>query len=155
MSKQEVVEVADFNAANAYCQNLRAEIEEDVNNDPRAIVHRAEWRKIMSGDPVEINPSMGSGFKIMTVEEWSARWKPNDDFRACLQCGSDHTKEHHFIQTWCRGKKKWESEILCLDCHCFSWRSYCDPDFLLPEDYEKLKWEQLCEETRIPQQVAA
>lgn len=37
MSKQEVVEVADFNAANAYCQNLRAEIEEDVNNDPRAI----------------------------------------------------------------------------------------------------------------------
>lgn len=33
------------------------------------------------------------------------------------------------LQTWCRGKKKWESETLCLDCHCFSFRSYCDPDF--------------------------
>ena len=44
-------------------------------------------------------------------------------------------------QTWCRGKKKWESETLCLDCHHFSWRSYCDPDFKTPEDYEKERWE--------------
>ena len=35
------------------------------------------------------------------------------------------------MQTWCRGKKQFESEILCTDCHMFSWRSYSDPDFLV------------------------
>lgn len=44
-------------------------------------------------------------------------------------------------QTWCRGKKKWESELLCMDCYAFSWRSYSDPDFKTPEDYEREKWE--------------
>lgn len=44
-------------------------------------------------------------------------------------------------QTWCRGKKKWESECLCLECHSFSFRSYCDPDFKTPEDYEKERWQ--------------
>jgi hypothetical protein len=34
------------------------------------------------------------------------------------------TREHHFRQEWCRGKKKWSAEALCLDCHCFSYRSY-------------------------------
>ena len=154
----------------------------------------------MSGDPVEINPSMGSGYKvrlpppprgddveggtlrfsrrterngraadspdsrahaggpptkIMTVNEWSARWKQNGDFPECLKCGSENTKEHHFIQTWCRGKKKWESETLCLDCFSYSWRSYSDPDFLLPEDYEKLKWEKICEEGAQVQEITA
>ena len=47
------------------------------------------------------------------------------------------------MQTWCRGKKKWESELLCMDCHSFTWREYCDPDFKTPEQYEKEKWEQL------------
>ena len=46
-------------------------------------------------------------------------------------------------QTWCRGKKKWECESLCLDCHSFSFRSYCDPDFKTPEEYEKERWQQL------------
>jgi hypothetical protein len=45
------------------------------------------------------------------------------------------------VQTWCRGKKKWESECLCLDCHSFSFRSYCDPDFKTPEDVEKERWQ--------------
>lgn len=44
-------------------------------------------------------------------------------------------------QTWCRGKKKWESECLCLDCHSFSFRSYRDPDFKTPEEYEKDRWQ--------------
>ena len=39
--------------------------------------------------------------------------------------------------------KKWESELLCLACHSFSWRSYCDPDFKTPEQYEKERWEAL------------
>jgi hypothetical protein len=34
------------------------------------------------------------------------------------------TREHHFRQEWCRGNKSWTAESLCLDCHCFSWRSY-------------------------------
>lgn len=36
----------------------------------------------------------------MTVNEWSARWKRNEDFPNCLHCDSNNTKEHHFIQTW-------------------------------------------------------
>jgi hypothetical protein len=47
---------------------------------------------------------------------------------------------HLDVQTWCRAKKKWESETLCLDCHGYSWREYCDPDFKTPEDYEKERW---------------
>jgi len=46
-------------------------------------------------------------------------------------------------QTWCRGKKHWESETLCLDCHNFSWRAYRDPDFKTPEDYARDKWESM------------
>ena len=79
--------------------------------------------------------------KIMTVDEWSQYWKRNEDYPDCLACGSLNTKEHHFIQTWCRGKKKFESETLCLDCHLYSWRSYADPDFMYPEEYEKEKWQ--------------
>lgn len=41
---------------------------------------------------------MGHGYKVMTVDEWSARWKPNEAWPECLQCGSKNTKEHHFMQ---------------------------------------------------------
>ena len=34
----------------------------------------------------------------MTINEWSARWKRNDDFPECLKCRSNNTKEHHFTQ---------------------------------------------------------
>lgn len=34
---------------------------------------RVEWSKVMAGEPVEINPSVGQGFRVMTVDEWSAR----------------------------------------------------------------------------------
>ena len=128
-----------------YCTNLQAKVETDINADPKAFVHSREWKKIMNGDPVEINPSVGHGLKIMTVDEWSARWKRNDDFPDCLACGSLNTKEHHFIQTWCRGKRRWESETLCLDCHSFSWRKYCDPGFTTPSEYEKQRWNQMLE----------
>ena len=65
-----------------------------------------------------------------------------------MSCGSTRTKEHHFTQTWCRGKRLWESETLCLECHTFSWRSYCDPDFVYPEDFEKLRWANFMADTR-------
>lgn len=125
--------------------NLRAEIETSVDSKPMVKVHAKEWEKIMQGKPVEINPSIGHGFKIMSVDEWAARWKHNDDpvFADCLNCGGKNTKEHAFTQTWCRGKKKWDSECLCLDCHMFSRRQYCDPDFKTPEEYEKERWESL------------
>ena len=64
-------------------------------------VHHAP---VQTGEPVEINPSIGHGFKIMPVAEWSARWKRNDDFPDCLQCKGTNTKEHHFTQVhlgWC------------------------------------------------------
>ncbi|EFJ48586.1 hypothetical protein VOLCADRAFT_90712 [Volvox carteri f. nagariensis] len=153
-----------------YCSDLEGPIQTAVSREPRAPVHRVEWRKcwqprrlggstgtelirggwegaqrkgVMSGDPVEINPSIGSGYKVMSVGEWSSRWKRNDDFPACLaeECGSSDTREHYFTQTWCRGKRVWASESLCMSCHRFSWRSYRDPDFKTPEQYEKEVWE--------------
>lgn len=81
-----------------YNTNLRADIATEVNSKPKARVHSREWQKIMEGDPVEINPSVGYGYKVMSVAEWSARWKRNDDFPECLGCGSKNTKEHHFTQ---------------------------------------------------------
>lgn len=60
------------------------------------------------------------------------------------------------MQTWCRGKKHWESELLCLDCHKFTWRAYRDPDFKTPEEYDREKWEALIEaDTPTAQPVAA
>lgn len=53
----------------------------------------------------------------MTVGEYVSRWKRNDDFPECLSCGSTATKEHHFVQSWCRGKRAWESESFCTACH--------------------------------------
>ena len=85
-------------AAVLYNTNLRADIVSEVNDKPKARVHSVEWRKVMNGDPVEINPSVGHGYKIMTVDEWAGRWKRNDDFPDCLNCGSKSTKEHHFTQ---------------------------------------------------------
>ena len=84
----------------AYADDLQTDIYTEVNADPKATVHSTEWRKIMRGDPVEINPSVGSGLKIMTVDEWTSRWKRNDRFPECLACGGTATKEHHFMQTW-------------------------------------------------------
>ena len=126
-----------------------------VSERPRASVHSREWRKIMNGDPVEINPSVGSGLKCMTIDEWSCRWKQNDRFPECLACGSESTKEHHFMQTWCRSKKAFESETLCLDCHMFSWRSYSDPDFLTPEEYDKIRWENMVNDKAAGRPVVA
>jgi hypothetical protein len=30
-----------------------------------------------------------------------------------------------------------------MDCYAFSWRSYRDPDFKTPEEYEREKWEEM------------
>ena len=37
-----------------------------------------------------------------------------------------------------------------MDCHSFSWREYCDPDFKTPEEYEKEKWEALMSAQAVP-----
>jgi hypothetical protein len=123
----------------AYNEALRGPVVEAVGDAPRAPVHGAEWRKVLAGEPVEINPSVGEGFRVMSAAEWAARWK-RGDFPACLVCGGADTREHHFSQTWCRGKRAWECESLCLGCHAFSWRSYADPDFETPEQHEKRVW---------------
>lgn len=78
--------------------NLRAPVETRVSDKPQVKVHAVEWAKVMAGDPVEINPSVGHGYKVMTVKEWAARWKPNEAYPVCLNCGSHSTKEHHFTQ---------------------------------------------------------
>jgi len=91
-----------------------------------------------------LHPSQTKTKKVMTVDEWSSRWKRNDDFPDCLHCGShDSTRECHFVQTWCRAKKCWEAESLCMSCLRFSWRSYRDPDFKTPEQYEAERWAEL------------
>ena len=50
----------------SYNTNLRAEIKSEVNEKPKARVHSKEWQKIQNGDPVEINPSVGHGYKVTT-----------------------------------------------------------------------------------------
>lgn len=32
-----------------YCTNLRASVETEINENPRAFVHSREWKKIMNG----------------------------------------------------------------------------------------------------------
>ena len=41
---------------------------------------------------------VGHGYRVMSVDEWAARWKRNDAWPECLQCGGKNTKEHHFTQ---------------------------------------------------------
>ena len=31
--------------------------------------------KVLDGEPVEVNPSNGIGMKVMTIDEWTFRWK--------------------------------------------------------------------------------
>jgi hypothetical protein len=54
--------------------------------------------QVMAGDPVEINPSTGNGYRVMSVDEWAARFKRSEEFPDCLACGGTHTKEHAFTQ---------------------------------------------------------
>ncbi len=50
----------------SYNTDLRADITTHVGGNPKARVHSVEWRKIQAGDPVEINPSVGFGYKVAT-----------------------------------------------------------------------------------------
>lgn len=52
----------------------------------------------MAGDPVEINPSTGSGYRVMSVDEWAARFRRSEEFPLCLACDCSNTKEHAFTQ---------------------------------------------------------
>lgn len=49
----------------AYNTNLRSDIKTHAGDKPKARVHSREWEKIMNGDPVEINPSVGFGYKVL------------------------------------------------------------------------------------------
>lgn len=115
--------------APSYAAALRAPLSQTVRTADEGPAaggkgRAAEWRKVLSGDPVEINPSAGDGFRVMSVAEWAARWRRNGDAAAyddgaagaagaagagaaavsglpapsplgrCLACGSDDTKEH-------------------------------------------------------------
>jgi len=110
-------------AAASYAAGLRAPLSQSARTADQGPAcggkgRAAEWRKVLAGDPVEINPSAGDGYKVMTAREWAARWRRNGDVCAaafaaaaspasgaapapeasplgrCLACGSDDTKEH-------------------------------------------------------------
>ena len=110
---------------------------------PRPAPSRGAPAHARSPSAVLIPDDDGYGMKVMTVAEFTDSWKRNDDYPDCLACGSLNTREHHFIQTWCRSAKHWTSETLCLDCQSWSWRSYCDPEYMTSEDHEKLMWEKM------------
>ena len=57
----------------AYNTNLRADIRSSVGDDPKARVHSREWVKVMNGDPVEINPSVGFGYKVQAPARHQSR----------------------------------------------------------------------------------
>lgn len=48
---------------------LRAPLETAVGAAPRAPAHGAEIARVAAGLPVEINPSVGSGYKVMDWTE--------------------------------------------------------------------------------------
>ncbi len=58
-----------------YNADLRAPVSTATGAAPKARVHAVEWARLMDGLPLEINPSTGQGFRCMSVDEWSARWK--------------------------------------------------------------------------------
>ena len=33
------------------------------------------WRRVLAGDPVEVSANDGGGFKVMTINEYTAVWK--------------------------------------------------------------------------------
>lgn len=43
--------------------NLRGPINTSVGERPMVKVHAREWGKVMEGEPVEINPSTGHGYR--------------------------------------------------------------------------------------------
>lgn len=57
--------MASANASDtvSYAENLRAPIHTEVSSSPQSKAHKLEWDKILKGEPVEINPSVGQGFK--------------------------------------------------------------------------------------------
>ncbi|KAF8068161.1 EP0 [Scenedesmus sp. PABB004] len=131
-------------------------IRESVGDAPMVAVHRVEWAKarprscaaVLAGEPVEINPSVGAGYAVMSADEWAARFRRSAEFPECLACGGANTREHAFSQTWCRGKCAWEAESLCLDCLAFSHRAARDPEWKAPEQHEKERWTTLAADTR-------
>lgn len=52
-----------------YHTDLRAPLRTATSSDPIAPAHREEVRKVREGLPVEINPSVGSGYKVMDWDE--------------------------------------------------------------------------------------
>lgn len=102
-----VANMRDFDVAKAYITNLKAEIQVEVRSNP---CRRKEWYKILNGDPVEIPPSYGNGYRVMTINEWARDWKTNPDFKECAACGSINTKEHHFVQV----RRKIKERDICI-----------------------------------------
>jgi hypothetical protein len=47
-----------------YAKDLRGPVKTSVNGAPKAKVHSSEWARLMNGDPVEINPSTGTGMRV-------------------------------------------------------------------------------------------
>ena len=54
--------------------NLRAPVVTRVDDKPTVKVHSAEWRKVMAGEPVEINPSVSLGGKGQPAAAWWQGW---------------------------------------------------------------------------------
>ena len=46
-----------------------------MNAHPRAMEHKVGWRRVLAGDPVEVSANDGGGFKVMTINEYTAAWK--------------------------------------------------------------------------------
>lgn len=53
----------------------QAPIFTQVNVRPRAPEHQVGWRRVLAGDPVEVAANDGAGFKVMTINEYTAAWK--------------------------------------------------------------------------------
>ncbi len=57
-----------------YWEGLRAEVQVSTSHEgPLVPSHKEEWQKLMAGMPVEILPSVGSGFRVRQGQRQCAR----------------------------------------------------------------------------------
>jgi hypothetical protein len=76
----------------------QAPIFTQVGVHPHAPDHAVEWRRVLAGEPIEIDASEGFGMKVMTINEWTTKWKVRR--RACAA-----------LQLYQRARRKSEREM--------------------------------------------
>ena len=103
---------------------------------PHPAPPQTPWTRpqVRAGLPVEINPSVGSGYKVMDWTEYFGRFKASPEFPECLACGGANTKEHYFTQVRLPGHQHTRRACWCATVPASEVTACVQPstDFALP-----------------------